>query len=317
LRLSRADDPATFAEAVEGRVNSMARAHSLLSATRWSGALLGDLVTQELVAFSTCGRVDAKGPMLAIRPEATQAVALVLHELATNAAKYGALAEAAGRLTVTWSIGRGPLKLTLVWREEGGPPIAGPPGCHGFGMVLIEQVVGGQLSGRLDLDWRRDGLCCTMTFPDDCFTTGGVIGAPPEAIMPTTSVSPSGGRRILVVEDEAITALAIAQTLEQAGFTVLGPAARVAEAIDLLRVSVPDAAVLDLNLFGSPVDPVVEALSVWGVPFLFCTGYQDMNHAGGITNDAPVLSKPVAAGTLVGALTKLMDDSYIAGSPAA
>ena len=317
LRLSRADDPAKFAEAVEGRVNAMAHAHSLLSASRWSGAPLGELITQELAAFRRGGRVDAKGPMLVIRPEATQAVALVLHELATNAAKYGALAAPAGRLMVTWSVGRDPLVLRLVWSEEGGPPIPGPPERCGFGMVLIAQVVDGQLGGRLDLDWRCDGLRCTMTFPGDCFTTGGIVGVPPEPVMPTNDVSQSGGRRILVVEDEAITALAIARTLEQAGFTVLGPAGRVAEAIDLLRVSVPDAAVLDVNLFGSPVRPVAEALSARGIPFLFCTGYQDLNHAAGVANDAPVLSKPVAAGTLIGALTKLMDHSRVAGGPAA
>ena len=114
-----------------------------------------------------------------------------------------------------------------------------------------------------------------------------------------------------MVEDEAITALAIAQTLEQAGFTVIGPAARVGEAIDLLRTNLPDAAMLDLNLFGSSAHPVAEALRNRGVPFLFCTGYQDMNHAAGMMDDVPVLSKPVSAGKLIGALTKL-----IAHSPA-
>jgi CheY-like chemotaxis protein len=156
-----------------------------------------------------------------------------------------------------------------------------------------------------------------MTFPGDCFTTGGIVGAPPEPIMPTDGASRSGGRRILVVEDEAITALAIARTLEQAGFAVLGPAARVAEAIDLLRVSVPDAAVLDVNLFGSPVRPVAEALGARGIPFLFCTGYQDLDQAADVANGAPVLSKPVAAGTLVRALAKLLDHGRVAGGPAA
>jgi two-component sensor histidine kinase/CheY-like chemotaxis protein len=309
LYLSRADDPATFAEAVEGRINAMARVHSLLSASRWSGVMLGDLIAQELAAFSACSRLDIQGPVLALRPEAAQAVALVLHELATNAAKYGALATDAGRLAVTWSLGHDPQELTLVWREEGGPTIVEPPQGRGFGMVLIEQVVGRQLNGRLALDWRRDGLRCTMAYPEDCFTVGGVVGAPAEAAVTANSVAPLGGHSILVVEDEAITALAVAQTLEQAGFTIIGPAARVGEAIDLLRTNLPDAAILDLNLFGSSAYPIAEALRNRGIPFLFCTGYQDLNHTAGMMDDVPVLSKPVSAGKLIGALTKLIADS--------
>ena len=310
LYLSRADDPATFAEAVEGRINAMARVHSLLSASRWSGVMLGDLVTRELAAFSTRSRLDIQGPVLALRPEAAQAVALVLHELATNAAKYGALAADGGRLAVTWSLGHDPQELTLVWREEGGPVIVKPPQSRGFGMVMIEQVVGRQLNGRLALDWRRDGLCCTMTYPEDCFTVGGVVGSPAEpAPMTADRPAPLSGYSILVVEDEAITALAVAQTLEQAGFTVIGPAARVGEAIDLLRATLPDVAMLDLNLFGSSAHPIAEALRNRGIPFLFCTGYQDLNHTAGIMDDVPVLSKPVSAGKLIGALTKLIADS--------
>jgi PAS domain S-box-containing protein len=312
LYLSRADDPATFAEAVEGRINAMARVHSLLSASRWSGVMLGDLIAQELAAFSGCSRLDIQGPVLALRPEAAQAVALVLHELATNAAKYGALATDGGRLAVTWSIGHDPQELTLVWREEGGPAIVEPPQGRGFGMVLIEQVVGRQLNGRLALDWHRAGLCCTMAYPEVCFTVGGVVGAPADfAPVTATSPAPLSGHSILVVEDEAITALAVAQALEQAGFTVIGPAARVGEAIDLLRTNLPDAAMLDLNLFGSSAHPIAEALRNRGIPFLFCTGYQDLNHTAGMMDDVPVLSKPVSAGKLIDALTKL-----IAHSPA-
>lgn len=310
LYLSRTDDPATFAEAVEGRINAMARVHSLLSASRWSGVMLGDLITREMAPFSARSRLDIQGPALALRPEAAQAVALVLHELATNAAKYGALAADGGRLAVRWSLGSDPQELTLVWREEGGPAIVEPPKDRGFGMVMIDQVVGRQLNGRLEFDWRRHGLCCTMAYPEDCFTVGGVAGAPAETVPETSaSAEPLSGHSILVVEDEAITALAVAQTLEQAGFTVIGPAARVGEAIDLLRTSIPDAAMLDLNLFGSPAHPIAEALKSRGIPFLFCTGYQDQNHAAGIMDDVPVLSKPVAASKLVRALTKLIADN--------
>jgi CheY-like chemotaxis protein len=124
------------------------------------------------------------------------------------------------------------------------------------------------------------------------------------------------GHSILVVEDEAITALAVAQMLEQAGFTVIGPAARVGEAIDLLRATVPDVAMLDLNLFGSSAYPIAEALRSRGIPFLFCTGYWDLDPAAGIMDDVQVLSKPVSAGKLISALNKLIADSPSANARA-
>jgi DNA-binding response OmpR family regulator len=111
---------------------------------------------------------------------------------------------------------------------------------------------------------------------------------------------------VLVVEDEALTALALQSLLEHAGYTVLGPVGRVEDALDLLRSGPPDAAVLDVNLFGATSDPVAVVLETMGVPFLFCTGYQ----GGGITGEhhsqAPVLGKPVNANSLLAAVDRLV-----------
>ena len=93
---------------------------------------------------------------------------------------------------------------------------------------------------------------------------------------------------MLVVEDEALTALALQSLLERAGYVVLGPVGRVEDALDLLRSGPPDAAVLDVNLFGATVDPVAHALEAMGVPFLFCTGYGNLNGASERLRRAPV-----------------------------
>ena len=113
---------------------------------------------------------------------------------------------------------------------------------------------------------------------------------------------------MLVVEDEALTAMALQQLLEDAGYIVLGPVGRVEDALDLLRSGPPDAAVLDVNLFGATVDPVAAMLEDMGVPFLFCTGYHRGATAGIRHPHAPVLGKPVNANNLLNAVSGLISE---------
>jgi CheY-like chemotaxis protein len=125
-------------------------------------------------------------------------------------------------------------------------------------------------------------------------------------LKPPLILPPHTGRRVLVVEDEALTAMALQQLLEDAGYIVLGPVGRVEDALDLLRSGPPDAAILDVNLFGATVDPVATTLEDMGVPFLFCTGYHGGAAAGSRHPAAPVLGKPVNANTLLNAVSGLM-----------
>jgi DNA-binding NarL/FixJ family response regulator len=111
---------------------------------------------------------------------------------------------------------------------------------------------------------------------------------------------------VLVVEDEALTAAGLKQVLEESGYRVLGPVARVQEAIDLVQATPPDAAVLDVNLFGQPSFPVAEILASSGIPFLFCTGYGNPQVIRPELRKAPVLTKPVAPDRLVGAVASLL-----------
>ncbi|MFC7331836.1 PAS domain S-box protein [Rhodocista pekingensis] len=161
--LTSADSVAAFKEAVTGRVSAMARAHSLLAANRWLGGDLAGLAGEELEPYA--GRVRMAGPAVDLPADYIQAVSLSLHELATNAAKHGALSSPDGRVDLRWDLAGGGRALRLVWEESGGPPVAGPPRRSGFGSSLLVRSIRGQLGGTLRQDWRPQGLLCEIVLP--------------------------------------------------------------------------------------------------------------------------------------------------------
>ena len=163
VRLTPRRDVEGFAEAVEGRIAAMSRAHSLLAAESWRGVDLGALIGFELAPYA--GRVRPAGPPVRLAADAVQPVGMVLHELATNAAKYGALSTPGGQVELGWRFGPdGALDLT--WRERGGPPVSEPPERAGFGSRLLATLVERQLGGGLARDWRPDGLAVALTLPN-------------------------------------------------------------------------------------------------------------------------------------------------------
>jgi two-component sensor histidine kinase len=141
----------------------MARAHSLLADGRWRGADLGTLVRDELAAQAV--RVDVEGSAVQLGPEATQPLAMALHELAANAAKHGALSTPSGRVKISWRIDDKVGGLTLRWEERGGPPVAAPPERRGFGSRLLGSLLERQLGGSLALDWTPTGLHAELVLP--------------------------------------------------------------------------------------------------------------------------------------------------------
>ena len=167
LRLTPKHDPVAYATAIEGRVATLARAHTLLARARWRGAELYALVAGELAAFMVGGaagpQVRLEGPAVSVPAVLTQALSMALHELATNAIKHGALSQPGGLLTVRWSLAESVLRLD--WQERGGPPVPGAPGRRGFGSRLLQATIGQQLGGQLVLDWLPEGLRCVFEVP--------------------------------------------------------------------------------------------------------------------------------------------------------
>jgi PAS domain S-box-containing protein len=166
LRLTRRDDPAAFVAAVEGRVAALARAHTLLAEEGWTGAGLREVVAREL-GHCPAETVRLEGPPVSLAVSAVQPIAMLLHELATNAAKHGALSRPEGRVDIVWRLDPpGPnAALRLRWTESGGPPLKGAPRQRGFGSQLIEATVRGQLGGRVMFEWNETGLACELTVP--------------------------------------------------------------------------------------------------------------------------------------------------------
>jgi PAS domain S-box-containing protein len=165
VHLSNSDTPEGLKHTIEGRIQALANVHRLFVESRWAGAELHSLVKEELAAYCRDGEGHARidGPRLLMRPDIAQAVAVALHELATNAAKYGALSVAQGYVRVEWSRGSDG-RLVLRWTETGGPP-GKPPRRQGFGTRVMDSMIRGQLKGDMRFDWRAEGLACEIVLP--------------------------------------------------------------------------------------------------------------------------------------------------------
>jgi PAS domain S-box-containing protein len=162
VHLSHSDTPEGLKTAIEGRIRALANIHSIFAKTRWIGADLTTIAVQELEPYTQKEqkRVQIAGPPIVLEPDAAQAVAITLHELSTNAAKYGALSVASGRVDLNWS-SETDGRLRLSWAETGGPAVHTPT-RKGFGRRIIEQMVAHQ-SGQTNFDWRVEGLVCEIT----------------------------------------------------------------------------------------------------------------------------------------------------------
>jgi two-component sensor histidine kinase len=161
VMLSQAETPGGLKQAIEGRIRALANVHSLFVETRWIGAELSEIARQELAPFAVDNkaRVTIDGQQLLLEPNVAQAIAIALHELATNAAKYGALSVSDGRIEVRW-LQEADGRLILRWIEIGGPPVQTPT-HQGFGGRIVERMIR-QLNGEARFDWCPDGLVCEI-----------------------------------------------------------------------------------------------------------------------------------------------------------
>jgi len=163
------DSADEFVRALEGRIQSMAAAHALLSQSGWQGVGVDALVRNQLAPYATGANLTIDGTEIVLTPAATQAVAMVLHELVTNSAKYGALSAPDGKISVTWDrrVGEdGAARMVLAWRGRGGPPVT-PPAHFGYGIDLIRELIPHELGGKVDLVFAPEGVRCDIEMPLD------------------------------------------------------------------------------------------------------------------------------------------------------
>ncbi|MGH6642691.1 MAG: sensor histidine kinase, partial [Bradyrhizobium sp.] len=162
VRLTRGENVKSYIRSVEGRITALARVHTVLSLSSWQGAEIGKLIDEELAPYSTGEQIELSGAEVQLQPATAQTVALALHELVTNSAKYGALSTLTGRLSVSWELKSG--LLDIVWMETGGPAVE-IPASRGFGTRSVIASIESQLGGKAEFDWRPEGLVCRLSVP--------------------------------------------------------------------------------------------------------------------------------------------------------
>jgi two-component sensor histidine kinase len=294
VKLTKASNITEYAAVVEGRIKALSRAHAMLSDFRWQGAELTKLIDEELAPYrsNSADRIRIAGPNVLLDPTTAQTLALALHELATNAAKYGALSQASGKLELDWAVQ--PEAIVINWRETGGPA-ARAPHKTGFGTRIITSSIERQLGGKTTFDWRPEGLSCVLRVP-----RSQAVNTRPDLVVEHPGNGSSkvlSGRRIMIVEDEALVAMTLEDQLEELGLSIVAVCATVSEAMKAIDDNSPDVAILDVNLGGQLVYPVAELLTNRGIPFVFVTGYGresvDRRYAS-----IQILEKPVERQTL-------------------
>jgi len=292
IRLTRAGSVDDYVQAIEGRIKAMARAHTLLSDSRWQGADLATLVSEELDPYRSGDRIAISGPDISLQPATAQGLALALHELATNAAKHGALSSADGKVSLSWQLR--PDAMVLDWSESGGPRIV-PPAAKSFGLRVIRASIEQQLGGEAMFDWDAAGLRCSLSIPRKEMFKAQKIGAARKiAALPRAGggLKVAGKPRVLLVEDEALVAMMIQECLADFGYQVVGPVATASEAAAQANDGYFEAAVLDVNLGDGAVYPIADILTARGVPFVFVTGYE-ADSVEPRFRKVPILQKPI------------------------
>lgn len=294
---------------LRGRIEALAVAHDQVVRGD-GGGFLRDLLKAELRPYGEqAGAIDLSGPPVWVDTTGFSVLALVFHELATNAAKYGALSVPQGRLTVGWSLNESG-DCELVWQESGGPPAA-PPTRRGFGSVLISRSIPHDLGGQSRLDYEPEGLRATFVIPArNLASATPAVPQPASVELPGEpdlrgGLAPQHQVSILLVEDQMLIAMDAEMMLADVGFSDVSTVSSVTEALARLKTFRPAAAVLDVNLgVGTSID-VARELRSQAIPFVFATGYGDSSIIPPEFSDIKVVRKPYSGKELSSAIRAL------------
>ena len=304
---------ADFVRGFSGRVQALSRAHDLLTQTKLRGADVTELVRGQVLLDGTDDRrIAASGPVIMLDVQSTMHLALVLHELATNARKHGALSVPNGRLSVSWQVKtNGGRNLLLEWKETGGPRVRAPK-SRGFGTTLIERTLE-TYGGEASVVYDSQGMTTSIRLPlpqEEKEEIARREHAPADASEPLVPDKSSrrtmlDGKQVIVIEDEPLLSMDLESSLMDIGCEVSGVAGTIEEGRLLVARTNCDAALLDVNLAGHPVDELAAALTRKNIPFAFVTGYGRSALPAGF-RDALVLGKPFSDDQLRAVLERLL-----------
>lgn len=294
---------AEFTQVVGGRIHALSRAHDLITRQQWAAASARELIQIESEAYlgTNAERVRIKGADVSLEPKAFTSVSLVVHEMLTNSAKYGALSEPNGEVRIEFGrLADGGLELT--WLETGGPPIQAPPTRRGFGTTIIERSIPYELNGRAELKFEVTGVSARFEIPSayvEAFT-GSAQEEPVAAPVKSKKTHLNG--QALVVEDNLIIALDAEDMIRSLGASEVYVASNVSEALEFIGSETLHFALLDVNLGSETSEPIAERLNELGIPFAFATGYGDSIDLAKRYPDAPVVKKPFDLASVAAAL---------------
>lgn len=296
-------DLTDYVSSLKGRIMALAQAHDQVVRSDGGGALR-DLLESELRPYRDQASISLQGPDIGLNARAYSVLALVLHELATNAAKYGALSRTSGVLSIDWKL-REDDSCEISWLERGGPPTKAPK-SKGFGSILLARSIpfdlGGESEVRYDPEGVRARFLVPGTFVSELRTTERK-GRPQEREQDYPSLD---GLKVLLVEDQLVIALDTETMLQTCGASHIDTASTASEALRVLVATQPDIAVLDVNLGSGNSFPVAEELERRKIPYIFATGYGDHTIIPRGLGHVPVARKPFDPDTLASTLARAL-----------
>jgi len=296
-----------YRSVLEDRIFALARAHDQLTQTEWNWVPFRSLVETEVKAFLTskASRVNITGDEIELSPTAFSTLALVIHELVTNSAKYGALKDTSGRVVLDVRLQPdGVAKLS--WCEENGPPVQ-PPKRRGFGSTIIQRSIPFELKGQADTRYRVTGFEADFVLPSAHVrkAESTVIKFEDDATTKASDVRLQG--ECLVLEDNMVIALDAADMLSDLGAKHVSTASSVATALPLIEKRDIYFALLDVNLGDETSLPVIEKCLELGIPTVLATGYGANSAVVERFPDVPVLNKPYNSDSLKQVAAKALD----------
>lgn len=302
----------SYSASLESRINALAAAHDIASDAAVTAVSIDQLIRIELTPYQKDQRIRVEGIDRYLHAEIAPIFSLVIHELATNAVKYGSLSDDNGTVTVT--VSDAPGGVCIAWLETGGP-IVSPPTDRGFGLALIEQAVPHEMGGRSELRFHPTGVEADLFLPihnlDLEFTPSRSVRPQKPGTKEGTVSIPFEPEKIdgfaLVVEDNFVIAKDMKDQLEQAGIKEVVVSSSVADALDVLSAERPAFAILDINLgSGKTSEQIAVQLRQNGVPFVFATGYGDRIDFAPEFSEVLRLTKPVTIADLQDAIMQTL-----------
>ncbi len=299
----------SFIRGLQGRIRSLAFAHD--QATFDGAGSLRSLFLAEAAPYqqNSTSRIVLSEQEIAIDAHAYSVLALVAHEMMTNAAKYGALSVQNSLLKIEWHLDVSG-SCVIEWHESGGPAVQAPEKT-GFGTTLIERQIPHELGGQADIHYEMTGLHARFVIPAKHVLKSAAVKQVDELSRPSEFAKTSGtlsGLNILLVEDSLLIALDAEFMMQDAGASSVKIASSAEEALGVIAKNSFDVAVLDINLGRGTSMPVADELLKIGTPFVFATGYNDANSIPERFRHIAMIAKPYSVASLTSAIGKAVGE---------